>query len=215
MSPSGPISAGAAEAIAAHLHAIGQPVRIRLLSELAETGDQNVGGLAYALGQSSYNTSQHLNTLHWAGAVTRHRHGREVWYALADGTAIPIYTLAALGRDRRARGERGRCLHDPRASREVSGRPIPSPPMPTPLHARSRGRDRQGAKPGGRCLGRCRDRGRRGMGDALGDRPRAGLRPAGDRAAKLDREALRSDARERGNRARLGRRRGRRRGASL
>lgn len=54
-----------------------------------------MGGRRALNRQSRDNTSQHLNTLHWAGAVPRHRHGREVWYALADPTALPIYALVA------------------------------------------------------------------------------------------------------------------------
>lgn len=95
MALSRPVSGQAAERIAAHLHLIGQPVRIQLIDELERAGEQTVGALGRALDQSPYNTSQHLNALHRAGAVVRHRRGREVWYALADPTALAIYALVA------------------------------------------------------------------------------------------------------------------------
>jgi len=105
-----PISEPTAQVIAAHLQAIGQPVRIRLLDQLERAGEQSVGGLARALDQSPYNTSQHLAALYRAGAVVRHRRGREVWYGLADETVPAIYELvgrrlAELSAQRRWAGE--------------------------------------------------------------------------------------------------------------
>jgi DNA-binding transcriptional ArsR family regulator len=88
-----PVSERTAEAIASHLHAIGQPVRIRLLDQLDRGGEQPVGVLAQEIDQSLHNTSQHLAVLLQAGAVVRHRRGRQVWYALADTTAPAIYEL--------------------------------------------------------------------------------------------------------------------------
>lgn len=90
-----PIAERTAEAIGSHLHAIGQPVRIRLLDELDREGEQPVSALAQAIDQSLHNTSQHLAVLLQAGAVVRRRRGREVCYALADTTAPAIYELVA------------------------------------------------------------------------------------------------------------------------
>ncbi len=97
MTLSRPISERTAEAIALHLQAIGQPVRIRLLDRLEQGGQESVGALAEALDQSVYNTSQHLAALYRAGAVVRRHRGREVWYALADATAPAIYERSSAG----------------------------------------------------------------------------------------------------------------------
>ena len=62
--------------------AFASPRRLELLDLLAQ-GSRSVEELAGASGQSSANTSQHLQALHAAGMVTRRREGVRVRYALA------------------------------------------------------------------------------------------------------------------------------------
>ena len=71
------------EAIALMGKAFAAPRRLELLDLLAQA-PRTVDDLARAMGQSTANTSQHLQALHQAGLVTRTREGTSVRYALAD-----------------------------------------------------------------------------------------------------------------------------------
>ena len=64
--------------------------RLELLDLLAQ-GPRTVDQLARASGQSTANTSQHLQGLHAAGMVTRRREGRSVRYALAGEDALRVW----------------------------------------------------------------------------------------------------------------------------
>ena len=65
--------------------------RLRVLLALAE-GDEHVAveGLAKALGVSQSALSYHLQQLRLGGAVTCHREGNTLFYALAPGPARDI-----------------------------------------------------------------------------------------------------------------------------
>src|ERR1044072_4722358 len=78
------------EAIALMGKAFASPVRLELLDLLAQA-PRNVDELARASGQSTANTSQHLQALHSAGMVTRTREGTSVRYALAGDTALALW----------------------------------------------------------------------------------------------------------------------------
>lgn len=62
--------------LAAWLEVIGQPVRIRIIEYLDREGETSVSTLAGAVGETAYNTSQHLAALRHAGVVRRRRSGR-------------------------------------------------------------------------------------------------------------------------------------------
>lgn len=73
---------------AAHLQAVEQalcdPARLRIVQALG--GDElPVGTLAALIGRKVPATSQHLRVLRELGIVHRRRHGRAVYYRLADG----------------------------------------------------------------------------------------------------------------------------------
>lgn len=70
--------------------AFASPVRLELLDLLAQA-PRTVEGLAQASGQSTANTSQHLQALHAAGMVTREREGNSVRYALAGEEALRLW----------------------------------------------------------------------------------------------------------------------------
>src|SRR5918912_1199799 len=66
------------------------PRLLELLDLLAQ-GPRTVEALAAAAGQSSANTSQHLQALHAAGLVTRRREGTRVRYALAGDEVLGLW----------------------------------------------------------------------------------------------------------------------------
>ena len=78
------------EAIALMGKAFASPRRLELLDLLAQA-PRNVDELARASGQSTANTSQHLQALHAAGMVTRARQGTSVRYALAGDQALALW----------------------------------------------------------------------------------------------------------------------------
>jgi rhodanese-related sulfurtransferase/DNA-binding HxlR family transcriptional regulator len=78
------------EAIALMGKAFSSARRLELLDLLAQ-GPRTVDDLARASGQSSANTSQHLQALHTAGLVTRAREGINVRYQLADDQALRLW----------------------------------------------------------------------------------------------------------------------------
>jgi rhodanese-related sulfurtransferase len=78
------------EAIALMGKAFASPVRLELLDLLAQT-PRTVDELAKASGQSTANTSQHLQALHAAGMVTRAREGTSVRYSLAGDPALRLW----------------------------------------------------------------------------------------------------------------------------
>jgi rhodanese-related sulfurtransferase/predicted transcriptional regulator len=78
------------EAIALMGRAFASPVRLELLDLLAQA-PRSVDELARACGQSSANTSQHLQALRGAGMVTRAREGTRVRYELAGDEALRLW----------------------------------------------------------------------------------------------------------------------------
>src|ERR1044071_6498470 len=78
------------EAIALMGKAFASPVRLELLDPLAHA-PRSVDELARASGQSTANTSQHLQALRAAGMVTRAREGTRVRYELAGDEALRLW----------------------------------------------------------------------------------------------------------------------------
>src|SRR5919202_1731412 len=78
------------EAIALMGKAFASPVRLELLDLLAQA-PRAVDELARVSGQSTANTSQHLQALRQAGMVTRAREGTSVRYALAGEQALRLW----------------------------------------------------------------------------------------------------------------------------
>jgi rhodanese-related sulfurtransferase len=78
------------EAIALMGKAFASPVRLELLDLLAQA-PRTVEDLARASGQSTANTSQHLQALRAAGMVTRAREGTRVRYELAGDEALRVW----------------------------------------------------------------------------------------------------------------------------
>ena len=78
------------EAIATMGKAFASPRRLELVDLLAQA-PRTVDQLARVSGQSSANTSQHLQALHTAGLVTRTREGTSVRYALASDEVVALW----------------------------------------------------------------------------------------------------------------------------
>ncbi len=78
------------DAIAVMGKAFASPRRLELLDLLAQA-PRTVDELARATGQSTANTSQHLQALYAAGLVTRAREGTSVRYALADDEVLSLW----------------------------------------------------------------------------------------------------------------------------
>src|SRR4051795_13039864 len=78
------------EAIATMGKAFASPRRLELVDLLAQA-PRTVDELARASGQSTANTSQHLQALHAAGMVTRAREGTSVRYALAGDEVLALW----------------------------------------------------------------------------------------------------------------------------
>jgi rhodanese-related sulfurtransferase len=95
------------EAIALMGKAFASPVRLELLDLLAQA-PRTVDELARASGQSTANTSQHLQGLHAAGLVARARDGTSKRYALAGDEVLSLWlalrdaSIARLGDVERA-----------------------------------------------------------------------------------------------------------------
>src|SRR5437764_9116763 len=95
------------EAIAVMGKAFASPRRLELLDLLAQA-PRTVDELARVSGQSTANTSQHLQALHTAGLVARTREGTSVRYALADEQVLSLWlslrdlSVARLGEVERA-----------------------------------------------------------------------------------------------------------------
>jgi rhodanese-related sulfurtransferase len=104
------------EAIALMGKGFASPVRLELLDLLAQA-PRSVEELARASGQSTANTSQHLQALRAAGMVTRAREGTRVRYEIAGDEALRLWLAL---RDASA----ARLAEVERASREYLGEDV-------------------------------------------------------------------------------------------
>lgn len=75
---------------AAELFAVlSTPIRLRIISELCR-GEKNVGQLLDHIGVSQPNMSQHLNIMYRSGVLGKRRHGAQVFYRIADESAVVV-----------------------------------------------------------------------------------------------------------------------------
>ena len=75
---------------AAELFAVlSTPIRLRIISELCQ-GEKNVGQLLENIEVAQPNMSQHLNIMYRAGIVGKRRQGVQVFYRIADESAVMV-----------------------------------------------------------------------------------------------------------------------------
>ncbi len=75
---------------AAELFAVlSTPIRLRIISELCQ-GEKSVSQLLERIDVAQPNMSQHLNILYRAGLLGRRRQGAQMFYRIADVTAVGV-----------------------------------------------------------------------------------------------------------------------------
>ena len=82
--------------------ALGEPVRLRLVSLLATSGEQCVCHLTEALNLPQSTISRHLGLLRQAGLISARRDGKWMYYQLTDDTPAELITLLAHSSSREA-----------------------------------------------------------------------------------------------------------------
>jgi ArsR family transcriptional regulator len=82
-----PITVGDAETLAAGFKVLSDPVRLRLLSLIANTPEGEVCAcdLTEPIGRSQPTVSHHLSILVGAGLIEREQRGKWAWYRLVPG----------------------------------------------------------------------------------------------------------------------------------
>lgn len=79
------LDADRAEQTARRFAALADPVRLRLLSMIAASGEVCACDLQGPLGRSQPTISHHTRILAEAGLITGHRRGRWVWWSVVPG----------------------------------------------------------------------------------------------------------------------------------
>jgi ArsR family transcriptional regulator len=94
-----PLSEGAAAPLAKAFAALGDPVRLRLVSLLmtADGGQVCACDLVEPVGKSQPTVSHHLKVLREAGLVTATRRGQNIWYAVAPQQVAALRDLLSPG----------------------------------------------------------------------------------------------------------------------
>lgn len=80
------------DVVAGRFKALGEPVRLRILSALRD-GEATVSGIIEETGLGQANVSKHLQLLHGLGFVTRRRDGLYIHYRLADRDVFRLCDL--------------------------------------------------------------------------------------------------------------------------
>jgi DNA-binding transcriptional ArsR family regulator len=91
------LTADDGERVADALRLLADPVRVRIVSALAEADELCVGDLALALDVSDSSVSHALRLLRTAGVVRNRRDGRVIYYRLADPVAHRVLQLVENG----------------------------------------------------------------------------------------------------------------------
>jgi DNA-binding transcriptional ArsR family regulator len=79
----------ALELVAARFRVLGEPLRLRLLQQLA-LGAYQVSELAALLGTSQPNVSKHLKLMQAAGLVARRADKNAAYYSIADDSVFAL-----------------------------------------------------------------------------------------------------------------------------
>jgi ArsR family transcriptional regulator len=95
-----PLSEADAEDLAHVFAALADPVRLRLLSLIAEAGEICSCDLTEPLGRSQPTISHHTKALADAGLITGEKQGRWVWWSIAPARLDAVRNALARGRRR-------------------------------------------------------------------------------------------------------------------
>jgi ArsR family transcriptional regulator, arsenate/arsenite/antimonite-responsive transcriptional repressor len=91
-----PLSSDEAETLAAAFRAVADPVRLRLLSLVAASGEACVCDLPALVDRSQPTVSHHLKILHEAGLVTREQRGRWSWWSVVPERVAALQAALAV-----------------------------------------------------------------------------------------------------------------------
>jgi|SRR5581483_3997600 len=94
-----PLSEAEAEDLARVFAALGDPIRLRLLSLIAEAGEVCACELLEPLGKAQPTVSHHTKALADAGLVTGEKRGRWVWWSIVPDRLAEVRD--ALARSKR------------------------------------------------------------------------------------------------------------------
>jgi ArsR family transcriptional regulator len=72
------------------LKLLAHPQRLKIIEILQREEEAPVHSLTEQLGLAQAATSHHLNRMRRVGLLASERHGKEVWYSIADDRALAI-----------------------------------------------------------------------------------------------------------------------------
>jgi DNA-binding transcriptional ArsR family regulator len=78
------------ERMALMLRVLAHPHRLKIIELLENEGEAPVARIQTAIGLPQSATSQHLTQMKRVGLLASSRHGKEVWYEIADKRALTI-----------------------------------------------------------------------------------------------------------------------------
>lgn len=78
------------ERMAGALKVLAHPCRLKIVELLQREGDAPVHQIMHRINLPQATISQHLNQMRRAGLVKATRRGKEVWYGIADPSALTI-----------------------------------------------------------------------------------------------------------------------------
>ena len=78
------------ERMAASLKVLAHPCRLKVVEILQKQGEAPVHTIMAKLRLPQATVSQHLNQMRRAGLVMATRRGKEVWYQIADSSALTV-----------------------------------------------------------------------------------------------------------------------------
>jgi ArsR family transcriptional regulator len=91
-----PLSEADAETLARAFAALADPVRLRLLSLIADAGEVCSCDLLAPLGRSQPTVSHHTKTLAEAGLITGEKRGRWVWWSIVPDRVAELHDALAV-----------------------------------------------------------------------------------------------------------------------
>ncbi|WP_396936112.1 Rv2640c family ArsR-like transcriptional regulator [Mycolicibacterium sp.] len=89
----GPLSDDDALQIAMRLKALADPVRVKIMSHLFDSGEQVSGDLAAVLGLTESTVSHHLGQLRKAGLLESERRGMNVFHSVRPAAMQALCTV--------------------------------------------------------------------------------------------------------------------------